>query len=91
MGTLTPNATYVYERVDNKVYARELGSDPSTRKIIGYTLEKNDPFYKNIADRYFLEVEWAKILKEAENNPALQNAIDNVKIVYHLSKKENAE
>lgn len=92
MGTLKPGATYIYERVDNTVYAREAGSDPSTRKVIGQTLESNnDSFYKNIADNYFFETEWRPILKEAEQNPALQEAIERVKILYHLSKKDGKE
>jgi hypothetical protein len=89
MGTLKPDATYVYERVGNTVYAREIGADPSTRKEIGYSFGfQNDPYNKNIARNYFLEIEWASILKEAETNPVLQSAIDRVKIIYHLSKKD---
>jgi hypothetical protein len=89
MGSLKPGATYIYERVGNSVYAREAGADPSTRKEIGYSFEfQNDPYNKNIARNYFLEIEWAAILKEAETNPVLQSAIDRVKITYHLSKKD---
>jgi len=29
---------------------------------------------------------WKAILEAAENNPALQEALDRVKIIYHLSK-----
>lgn len=89
MGTLTPGATYVYERSDNVVYSREAGSDPSTRKIIGYYLDKPDSYSQNFADRYFLEVQWAEILKAAEHNTALREAIERVKILYQLSKKDN--
>jgi len=89
MGSLKPGATYIYERVGDSVYAREAGADPSTRKEIGYSFNTdNDPYYKNIARNYFLEIEWAAILKEAETNPALQAEIDRVKITYHLSKKD---
>jgi hypothetical protein len=89
MGSLKPGATYIYEQVGDSVYAREAGADPATRKIIGYNFDpNNDPYYKNIARNYFLEIEWAEILKEAETNPALQSAIDRVKITYHLSKKD---
>lgn len=89
MGTLKPGATYVYERVDNTVYAREFGADPSTRQVIGYDLnEKNNPFFQKIAEKYFLEVEWAKILEEAKDNLALHQAIERVKIIYHLSKTD---
>ncbi len=91
MGTLTPGATYIYERDGNTVYAREAGADPNSRKIIGYSLEKrsDDPFTNNLIDRYFLEVEWAEILKAARHNSALHEAIERVKIIYQLSKKEN--
>jgi hypothetical protein len=89
MGTLKPGATYIYERVGNTVYGREAGADPSTRKEIGYSFEcQNDSYHKNIARNYFLEIEWAEILKEAEINPVLQSAIDRVKILYHLSKQD---
>ena len=92
MGTLKPGATYVYERVGSTVYARESGADPSTRKIIGYNFDaRNDPYCRSIARNYFLEVEWAEILKEAEDNPTLQEAIERVKILYHLSKQNGKE
>jgi hypothetical protein len=89
MGTLKPGAKYIYEHVDDKVYAREFGADINERKIIGYTLKvDDDAYYKNIARNYFLEVEWAEILKAAETNSVLQDALDRVKILYHLSKDD---
>jgi hypothetical protein len=44
MGTLIPGATYIYERADGVVYARELGADPNTRQVIGmdYDPRTND-------------------------------------------------
>ena len=93
MGNLKPGATYIYERVDDKVYAREFGADPSERKIIGYSLDlqRDLEYSRNIARNYFLEIEWADILKEAETNSSLQEAIERVKILYHLSKKDGKE
>lgn len=88
MGSLTPGATYIYERVGNTVYARESGADPSTRVVIGQDFDANDDYYKSIADKYFMEVEWSAILREARTNPALQAAVERVKILYHLSKKD---
>jgi hypothetical protein len=91
MGSLKPGATYIYERVGDSVYAREAGADPSTRKEIGYSFNtNNDPYFKNISRNYFLEIEWAAILKEAETNPTLQAAIDQVKVTYHLSRKNGS-
>jgi hypothetical protein len=36
MGSLKPDAQYIYERADGIVYAREFGADPSTRQVVGY-------------------------------------------------------
>lgn len=89
MGTLKPGASYIYERDGDTVYAREFGADPRTRKVIGYNYPvTNDPLYTNIAEKYFLEVEWVAILAEGKSNPVLQEAIERVKILYHLSKKD---
>lgn len=78
MGTLTPGVTLIYERVDGVVYARESGKNE--RVVIGY-----DGTY-NPADE-FLKSEWFDILKAAESSPALQEAVDRVKILYNLSKQ----
>jgi hypothetical protein len=89
MGTLKPGASYIYERVGGTVYSREAGSNPSTRTVAGYSLESNnDPYYKNIANDYLLEIEWKDIIRSSKDNPTLQAAIDRVKILYHLSKKD---
>ena len=88
MGTLKPGASYIYERDGATVYARESGADPSTRQVVGYDYSlSNDPTIRNMADKYFLEVEWANILKAAQNNSTLHDAIERVKILYHLSEK----
>jgi hypothetical protein len=80
MGSLKPGATYVYERANGQVYARELGSDPSTRKVIGYDLDSS-PERRNFTI-------WNDILKESETNPALQKALDRVIMLYKLSKEK---
>jgi len=36
MGQLKPDSTYIYERVNDVVYARESGAGPGTRIVIGY-------------------------------------------------------
>ena len=91
MGTLKPGATYIYERVGGTLYAREMGADPKDRKVIGYDYNPNDEYLKSMADQYFLETEWKEIIKESRHNPTLQEAIDRVKILYHLSKKDGKE
>ena len=77
MGTLTPGATYIYEHDGQKIYAREIGS--AERRVIGETM---DQVYRQRAD----DTLWRQIRAESKNNPALQNAIDNVMMIYQLSK-----
>jgi hypothetical protein len=76
MGSLTPGATYIYERANGKIYAREYGK--TEKKIIGYDLS-------SAPERMHLTF-WNEILKESETNPALQNALDNVIMIYKLSR-----
>ena len=81
MGTLTPGATYIYERNGTEIYAREAGK--TERKMIGKYI---DPFNENVTINYELENTWKDILRESRTNQALQEALDRVKIIYHLSK-----
>jgi hypothetical protein len=88
MGTLTPGAIYVYERNGEEVYAREAGK--TDRTLIGYQYENkidprtNDgrPLYEHIQEDKL----WGEIRREARTNTALQEAMERVKLVYHLSK-----
>lgn len=86
MGSLKPGATYIYERDKGTVYAREIGSDPSTRKEIGYDYdprtEDGRPLREHIMDAKL----WGEIRRASKNNPALQKALDQCIIIYHLSK-----
>lgn len=86
MGTLTPGATYIYERVGPVVYAREFGK--TERTVVGY--DYTDPYLDNLTIDYELETVWKEILKECRKNKSLQDAIERVKIQYYLSK-ENGE
>jgi hypothetical protein len=85
MGTLKPGATYVYERDGSTIYAREIGADPSTRKAIGWDY----PYTKDNAEwakKFLDEFLWTEIMTAAETNPALQEALERVKVIYYLSK-----
>ena len=85
MGRLSPGATYIYERVNDTVYAREFGS--SDRTVIGYDVDPNGfETYKRIAEDYLEETLWQDIRTAAETNSVLQEALERVKILYHLSK-----
>jgi hypothetical protein len=86
MGSLTPGATYIYERNGEEIYAREFGK--SERTMIGKYI---DPFNENITINYELENTWKDILRESRTNPALQEALERVKILYHLSKDHGKE
>jgi hypothetical protein len=88
MGTLTPGATYVYERNGEEIYAREVGK--TDRKLIGYQYENKvdprtddgRPLFEHLREDKL----WGEIRRAARTNKALQEAMERVKLVYHLSK-----
>ncbi len=96
MGTLKPGATYIYERVGNEVYARESGADPSTRQLMGYSYDpvtghqidytKPTLTGDRLFDRLQEDKMWGDIRRLAKTNPALQDAVDRVIMIYKLIK-----
>lgn len=78
MGTLTPGATYIYERSNGVIYAREQGK--TERKVVGYET--------NVDVQNKLFGMWNDVLLEAEQNPALQKALDRAIMIYRLSKDD---
>jgi len=74
MGTLKAGATYIYERANGQIYAREYGSQE--RHLIGWD--------ENVQ----AELLWRDIHKEAKRQPALQKALDNAIMIYRLSKDD---
>jgi hypothetical protein len=82
MGQLTPGATYIYERVGDTVYARESGS--LDRKVVGHDHRTQDgrPLHEHIMDAKL----WGEIRRAAPSNPALQDALERVIMIYNLSK-----
>jgi len=99
-GSLKPGATYIYERADGIIYARESGADPSTRKVVGYESGREyDPITGHRIDYDSRTVDgrplhvhiqenkmWGEIRREAQTNPTLQDALDRAIIIYQLSK-----
>jgi hypothetical protein len=91
MGSLKPGVTYIHERVGNTVYTREFGADPSTRQAVGWDYDPGNPLFdprtegKNELDDHN---EWIKIRLAGKGNPALQKAIERVKILYRLSQEK---
>jgi len=86
MGTLKPDATYVYERVGGITYSRETGADPSTRKAIGWDYVNRSLGELDLEEHAL----WTEIRREYKNNPkpALRKAVENVIMIYRLSKDD---
>lgn len=80
MGKLKPGATYIYEKDKGVTYAREMHADPSTRFPIGWDYEAQ----KKLETIETAEL-WSEILEAAKVNPALQDAVDRVIMLYRLS------
>ena len=88
MGTLTPGATYIYERNGEEIYARESGK--TERTLVGYQYENKidprtsdgRPLIEHIRDDKL----WGEIRRAALTNPALQKALDRAIMIYRLSK-----
>jgi hypothetical protein len=93
MGSLIPNATYVYERNGEEIYAREVGK--TDRKLIGYQYEnKVDPRTHDGRSLYEHMKEdklWGDVRREARTNKVLQDALDRAILIYHLSKNNGKE
>ena len=88
MGTLTPNATYIYERNGEEIYAREAGK--TERKLIGYQYEnKVDPRTTDgrpLHEHLKEDKLWGEIRRAAKSNKALQSALDRAILLYHQGK-----
>lgn len=77
MGSLTPGATYIYERVAGTIFAREFGK--TERKVVGYTTDFNAEFamYKSEINR---------VLTMCEKDPAMKELLDQLFVLYNLKK-----
>lgn len=81
MGNLKPGATYEYEYEDDVTYARIQGE--TERTVIGYSYPAN---VNSGAKELASHSEWINIRLAAKKDPALQAAVDRVKLLYYLSK-----
>ena len=79
MGTLTPGATYIYERADGKIWAREFGS--SQRKLIGYDSQVQE--YK---ERRFYMNQMNDVLTMCEQHEDMKNLLEKLFVLYNLRK-----
>jgi hypothetical protein len=76
----------IYESPDGgkTVFSRELGSYERN-------FEWEDPEETAVKERLRQRKEWDVILNAAKYNSSLQEAIDRVKIIYHLGNKHGKE
>jgi hypothetical protein len=93
MGNLKPGSILIHERVNDVVYSREFGADPSTRQAVGWAYDKDNPDYdprtpdgRPLHDYIMDSKLWGEIRREARTNPALQTALDRAIMIYRLSK-----
>ena len=80
MGSLTPGATYIYERVAGTIFAREFGS--TERRVVGYTTDVSAEFamYKS---------EINQVLQMCETDPVMKELMDQLFVMYNLKKKHD--
>ena len=83
MGQLEPGAQYIYEHYNGVTYARKFGATHSERFEIGRTYEREVADKQEIEDKL-----WHDIRRAASDNTELQEAIERVKIIYYLSRKD---
>lgn len=81
MGRLKPDTQYVYENAGGKIYAREVGQ--TERILVGYDSELT----KNILEEQENDLLWREIRMTAKTNNTLQNALEEVIILYKLIKE----
>jgi len=81
MGSLKPNAQYVYESPDGgeTVYAREVGS--TERSLVGQSYKAKSTIEKIREDKL-----WCDIRRASETNEALKHALEQCVIIYNLSR-----
>lgn len=79
------NTKFVYESPDggHTVYAREVGTLNKT--IISVSNVKQRIIEKNHKQNMFMD-----ILELSKTNPALKNALDNLIIIYNLTKENGS-
>lgn len=79
MGSLTPGATYVYERVDDRIYARKFGE--TKRQMVGWADKSNT----GLAMRGYRS-EINHVLSMCESDPEMRELLDKLFVLYNLKK-----
>jgi hypothetical protein len=79
MGTLTPGTTYIYERANGRIYAREFGG--SERKLVGY-----DVGVQETESSRRMMTQMNEVLIMCEQDPAMKQLLDQLFVLYNLKK-----
>jgi hypothetical protein len=66
------------------VYSREFGS--IDRHPVGWEFDKRTSDGRPLHDHIMENKLWGEIRRAAKSNPALQDAMDRVKVLYYISK-----
>jgi hypothetical protein len=85
MSRLEPNTSYIYEKADGITYARKIGDPPNKRFEIGRDYDTD----KLLKDLHHARL-WGEIHRAAETNPALQDALERVIVLYELQKQDQS-
>lgn len=86
MGQLNSETTYIYERADGIVYAREFGAEPNTRKEVGWSYDHRTSDGRPLSHHITEDKMWGEIRRMAPTNPSLQKALNRAIMIYRLSK-----
>jgi hypothetical protein len=79
MGNLDPGATYIYERVDNRIYARKMGQ--TKRQLVGWTDDTG------LAMREYRS-KINHVLAMCETDPAMRELLDQLFVLYSLKNTD---
>jgi hypothetical protein len=98
MGQLKQDTTYIYERANGVVYAREFGADPGDRTVVGYDYDpitgQKIPHQwdsrtsdgRPLREHMLEDQLWGEIRRASKTNPTLQDALERAIVIYRLSK-----
>lgn len=81
MGTLTPGATYIYERSEGIIYAREFGK--TERQVVGY--ESGSDYDPTGTTKRMLS-KLNEVVRMCETDPGMKELLDKLFVLYNLRK-----
>lgn len=81
MGTLTPGASFEYERHGD--YTISINKETNERVIVGYDYSQD---YASTREHMQDDKFWGELRREARTNVALQHALNRAIMIYRLSK-----